>query len=139
MRILGVDWGDKKMGVAISDPMNIIARGIGVFYGEEKEKIEKLKEIVERFNVELIVLGFPLSLSGEIGKQAEKILKVKEKLEATLKIRVELVDERFTTKIANTPIFKSKNNKVRKARKKTLDDDTSSAIIILNTYLERMR
>ena len=138
MRILGIDWGDKKMGVAISDPMNIIARGVGVFYGEEKEKIEKLKEMVDRFNVELIVLGFPLSLSGEIGKQAEKILKVKEKIETTLKIKVELVDERFTTKIANTPIKKSKEKR-KKGRKKVLDDDTSSAIIILNNYLERLR
>ena len=138
MRILGIDWGDKKMGVAISDPMNIIARGVGVFYGEEKEKIEKLKEMVDRFNVELIVLGFPLSLSGEIGKQAEKILKVKEKIETTLKIKVELVDERFTTKIANTPIKKSKEKR-KKGRKKVLDDDTSSAIIILNSYLERLR
>jgi len=138
VRILGIDWGDKKMGVAISDPMNIIARGVGVFYGEEKEKIEKLKEIVDRFNVELIVLGFPLSLSGEIGKQAEKILKVKEKIETTLKIKVELVDERFTTKIANTPIKKTKEKRKR-GRKKVLDDDTSSAIIILNSYLERLR
>ena len=138
MRILGIDWGDKKMGVAISDPMNIIARGVGVFYGEEKEKIEKLREIVDRFNVELIVLGFPLSLSGEIGKQAEKILKVKEKIETTLKIKVELIDERFTTKIANTP-FKKTKEKRKKARKKVLDDDTSSAIIILNSYLERLR
>lgn len=138
MRILGIDWGDKKMGVAISDPMNIIARGVGVFYGEEKEKIEKLKEMVDRFNVELIVLGFPLSLSGEVGKQAEKILKVKEKIETTLKIKVELVDERFTTKIANTPIKKSKEKR-KKGRKKVLDDDTSSAIIILNSYLERLR
>ena len=138
MRILGIDWGDKKMGVAISDPMNIIARGVGVFYGEEKEKIEKLKEMVDRFNVELIVLGFPLSLSGEVGKQAEKILKVKEKIETTLKIKVELVDERFTTKIANTPIKKSKEKR-KKGRKKVLDDDTSSAIIILNNYLERLR
>ncbi|RLD14644.1 MAG: Holliday junction resolvase RuvX [Caldiserica bacterium] len=138
MRILGIDWGDKKMGVAISDPMNIIARGVGVFYGEEKEKIEKLREMVDRFNVELIVLGFPLSLSGEVGKQAEKILKVKEKIETTLKIKVELVDERFTTKIANTPIKKSKEKR-KKGRKKVLDDDTSSAIIILNSYLERLR
>jgi len=138
VRILGIDWGDKKMGVAISDPMNIIARGVGVFYGEEKEKIEKLREMVDRFNVELIVLGFPLSLSGEIGKQAEKILKVKEKIETTLKIKVELVDERFTTKIANTPIKKSKEKR-KKGRKKVLDDDTSSAIIILNSYLERLR
>jgi len=138
VRILGIDWGDKKMGVAISDPMNIIARGVGVFYGEEKEKIEKLREMVDRFNVELIVLGFPLSLSGEVGKQAEKILKVKEKIETTLKIKVELVDERFTTKIANTPIKKSKEKR-KKGRKKVLDDDTSSAIIILNNYLERLR
>jgi len=138
VRILGIDWGDKKMGVAISDPMNIIARGVGVFYGEEKEKIEKLREMVDRFNVELIVLGFPLSLSGEVGKQAEKILKVKEKIETTLKIKVELVDERFTTKIANTPIKKSKEKR-KKGRKKVLDDDTSSAIIILNSYLERLR
>ena len=138
MRILGIDWGDKKMGVAISDPMNIIARGVGVFYGEEKEKIEKLREMVDRFNVELIVLGFPLILSGEVGKQAEKILKVKEKIETTLKIKVELVDERFTTKIANTPIKKSKEKR-KKGRKKVLDDDTSSAIIILNSYLERLR
>lgn len=138
MRILGVDWGDRKMGVAVSDPMNIIARGVGVFYGDKKKKIEKLMEIVKDFNIDLIVLGLPLSLSGEVGEEASKILRLKDEIEKHVKIKVELVDERFTTKIANTPPFKSKGKR-KKGGKKSLSDDISSAIIILNIYLEKLR
>lgn len=137
-RILGVDWGDKKMGVSVSDELKISANGVGVFYGDFEEKLKILKELTERYDIEKIVLGIPISLSGEINKEAEKILKVKEEIEKITKIQVELIDERFTTKIVKEK-FSFEKKKRQKIKEKKIQDDLASAIIILNSYLERIK
>lgn len=137
-RILGVDWGDKKMGVSVSDPLRISANGVGIFYGDLEEKLKVLKELIEKYDVEKIVLGIPISLSGEIEKEGEKILKVKEEIEKKLNIQVELVDERFTTKISKEK-FSFEKRKGQKIKEKKVEDDLASAIIILNSYLERIK
>ncbi|MDI6860904.1 MAG: Holliday junction resolvase RuvX [Caldisericia bacterium] len=137
-RILGVDWGEKKMGVSISDELKISANGIGVFYGDFEEKLKVLKELTEKYEIEKIVLGIPISLSGEINKEGEKILKVKDEIEKRLRIQVELIDERFTTKIAKER-FSFEKKKRQKIKEKKIQDDLTSAIIILNSYLERIK
>lgn len=137
-RILGIDWGDKKMGVSISDELKISANGIGVFYGDFEEKLKVLKELTNKYEIEKIILGIPISLSGEVNKEAEKILKVKEEIEKRINIQVELMDERFTTKIAKDR-FSFEKKKRQKIKEKKIEDDLASAIIILNSYLERIR
>lgn len=137
-RILGVDWGDKKMGVSVSDPLRISANGVGIFYGDLEEKLKVFKELIEKYDVEKIVLGIPISLSGEIEKEGEKILKVKEEIERKLNIQVELIDERFTTKISKER-FSFEKRKGQKIKEKKIQDDLASAIIILNSYLERIK
>lgn len=137
-RILGLDWGDKKMGVSVSDPLKISANGVGIFYGDLEEKLKVLKELIEKYDVEKIVLGIPISLSGEIEKEGEKILKVKDEIEKRLNIKVELVDERFTTKISKEK-FSFEKRKGQKIKEKKIQDDLTSAIIILNSYLERIK
>jgi len=137
-RILGVDWGERKMGVSVSDPLKISANGLNVFYGDFEEKINILKDLVRKFDVEKIVLGFPISLSGKIEKEGEKILKVKEEIEKRLNIPVELIDERFTTKLSKER-FSYQKKKGEKIKEKKVDDDLLSAILILNSYLERIK
>ncbi|MCX8094763.1 MAG: Holliday junction resolvase RuvX [Caldisericia bacterium] len=137
-RILGVDWGDKKMGVSVSDPLKISANGVGIFYGDFEEKMNVLKDLIEKYNIEKIILGLPISLSGNIEKEGEKILKVKEEIEKRFSIQVELIDERFTTKISKQR-FSFEKKKGEKIKEKKTQDDLSSAIIILNSYLERLK
>lgn len=137
-RILGIDWGDKKMGVSISDLLHITASGVGVFYGDKEEKMNKIEELIKKYDVEEIVLGFPISLSGEIENQGKKILEIKDEMEKRFKIKTELIDERFTSKISKDKFLYEKK-KGLKIKQKKVEDDLSSAIIILNSYLSRLK
>jgi putative Holliday junction resolvase len=137
-RILGIDWGEKKIGISVSDPLGISANGVGVFYGNFEEKIKVVEDLIKKYDVEIIVLGLPISLSGELGREGEKILKVKEEIEKRFNINVELIDERFTTKISKD-ILSFDRKKGEKIKKRKLQDDLSSAILILNSYLERIK
>ncbi|HOK17755.1 MAG TPA: Holliday junction resolvase RuvX [Caldisericia bacterium] len=137
-RILGIDWGDKKMGVSVSDLLHITASGVGVFYGDKEEKMNKIEELIKKYDVEEIVLGFPISLSGEIENQGKKILEIKDEMEKRFKIKIELIDERFTSKISKDKFLYEKK-KGLKIKQKKVEDDLSSAIIILNSYLSRLK
>jgi putative Holliday junction resolvase len=137
-RILGIDWGDKKMGVSISDLLHITASGVGVFYGNKEEKFNIIEELIKKYDIDKIVLGMPISLSGEIENQGKKILEIKNEMENRFKLKVELVDERFTSKISKN-IFSYEKKKGLKIKRKKVEDDLSSAIIILNSYLSRSR
>lgn len=137
-RILGIDWGEKKIGISVSDPLGISANGVGVFYGNFEEKMKVVEDLIKKYDVEIIVLGLPISLSGELGREGEKILKVKEEIEKRFNINVELIDERFTTKISKD-ILSFDRKKGEKIKNRKLQDDLSSAILILNSYLERIK
>jgi putative Holliday junction resolvase len=137
-RILGIDWGEKKIGISVSDPLGISANGVGVFYGNFEEKMKVVEDLIKKYDVEIIVLGLPISLSGELGREGEKILKVKEEIEKRFNMNVELIDERFTTKISKD-ILSFDRKKGEKIKKRKLQDDLSSAILILNSYLERIK
>lgn len=137
-RILGIDWGDKKMGVSISDLLNITATGVGVYYGDKEEKFNIIKELIEKYDIDRIVLGIPISLSGNIENQGKKILEIKDEMEKRFDIKIDLVDERFTSKISKN-MFSYEKKKGIKIKEKKVDDDLSSAIIILNSYLSRLR
>lgn len=137
-RILGIDWGDKKMGVSVSDLLHITASGVGVFYGDKEEKMNKIEELIKKYDVDEIVLGFPISLSGEIENQGKKILEIKDEMEKRFKIKIELIDERFTSKISKDKFLYEKK-KGLKIKQKKVEDDLSSAIIILNSYLSRLK
>lgn len=137
-RILGIDWGDKKMGVSVSDLLHITASGVGVFYGNKEEKFNIIEELIKKYDIDKIVLGMPISLSGEIENQGKKFLEIKNEMENRFKLKIELVDERFTSKISKN-IFSYEKKKGLKIKRKKVEDDLSSAIIILNSYLSRSR
>lgn len=126
------------MGVSISDLLHITASGVGVFYGNKEEKFNIIEELIKKYDIDKIVLGMPISLSGEIENQGKKILEIKNEMENRFKLKVELVDERFTSKISKN-IFSYEKKKGLKIKRKKVEDDLSSAIIILNSYLSRSR
>lgn len=137
-RVLGIDWGDKKMGVSISDLLHITASGVGVFYGDKEEKFNKIEELIKKYDVNEVVLGLPISLSGEIENQGKKIIEIKNEMEERFKIKIELIDERFTSKISKNT-FSYERKKGLKIKEKRVEDDVSSAILILNSYLSRSK
>lgn len=135
MRYLGLDLGTKTLGVAISDPLGLIAGDLTVLrHNEEYDKlISEIEKIVNEKKVEAIVLGFPKNMNNTIGERAEITLKFKEKLEQELHLPVYLQDERLTTRQAENLLIK--NDTSRKKRKKVIDK--VAATIILQSYLER--
>ena len=100
MRILGIDYGDARTGVAITDPLGITAQGLKTINNQNSDKIllKEIEEIVNEYNVSKIVIGMPLNLKGEKTVRAEKTEKFIHKLKCKFgKMPIEIVDERLTT------------------------------------------
>ena len=136
MRCLGLDLGSKTLGIATSDTTNTIASSLKTIFFEEenyKELINPLKEIIEEYNVNKIILGLPKNMNNTLGPRAEISLEFKKLLEETFDIEVILEDERLTTVISNNIMIKADVS--RKKRKKKVD--ALAAQVILQSYLDR--
>jgi putative Holliday junction resolvase len=131
-RILGLDFGKKRIGIAISDENSIIANGLKVI---ETENISILKDIVEEMEVKKIVVGLPIREDGSMGKEVEEVLIFINEIEALLHVPVTTWDERFSTKAASRVLIDG--NVSRKKRKKTVDK--LAATFILQGYLDSIR
>lgn len=140
MRILGLDVGDKTIGVAVSDPLCITAQGITTIerVGIRKDA-GKVIDYIKEYECEAVVIGLPLSLDGTDSVQTEKVREFSTMLENKLKslgplskVKVHWQDERFTTKIAENVLIEA--NVSRKDRKKIID--RQAAIVILQSYLD---
>lgn len=135
MRYLGLDLGTKTCGVALSDRTKIIASFYkNINYKEENVLLNEIKEIVNKEEIEKVILGFPKNMNNTIGERATSTIEFKEKLEALINIPVILEDERLTTKIAEQALIMG-NDLSRKKRKKIIDG--TSAVVILQGYLDR--
>jgi len=129
--ILGLDYGEKRIGVSISRLNKKMAIPHSIIqYRDIEVAFDKIKKIIENNNIKLIVLGIPKTLKNEIGFKAKEVLSFKEKLSKNIRIDVELEDERLST-------VQALNSINRKSKNKYVDD--SSATIILNNYLEKLR
>lgn len=135
MKYLGLDLGSKTLGIAISDPQGIIARGVNVIRHQENYSylLSKVKKIVKEEKIEAIVLGFPKNMNNTIGPKAELSITFKNKLEEDLTIPIYLQDERLTTKSAQDLLIQGGIS--RKGRKKVVD--SVAATIILQTFLDK--
>lgn len=135
MRVMGLDYGSKTVGVAISDPLGITAQGIETIERKEENKLRKtlarIEELVKEYEVEKIVLGFPKNMNNTIGERAEKSLELKAMLERRIGIPVIMWDERLTTVEAERTLIES--NVRRENRKKYVDK--IAAVFILQGYL----
>ena len=136
MRTLGIDLGNRTVGMAISDAMGIIASPIGTERISEQNLDEALiavKKIIEERGVEAIALGFPKNMNGTVGPQGEYCLRFKEILEKETGLPVTMIDERLTTKQADAIMLEADISRAK--RKKNVDK--LAATIILQTYLDR--
>ena len=133
---MGLDYGSKTIGVAVSDPMGLTAQGLEIIRREEENKLRKslrrIEELVLEYQVEEIVLGFPKNMNNTIGERAEKSLQLKETLERRLGLPVVMWDERLTTVEADRTLIEAGVR--RENRKKYVD--MIAAVFILQGYLD---
>jgi len=136
MRVIGLDYGSKTVGVAISDALGITAQGIETIHRKEENKLRqtlaRIEVLIKEYEVDKIVLGFPKNMNNTIGDRAEKTLEFKEKLERRTGLPVILWDERLTTASAERVLIES--NVRRENRKQYIDK--IAAVFILQGYLD---
>ena len=134
-RILGLDVGDVRTGMALCDPMRIIASPFDVLQvTSHREDAEAIRKIVEENEVVLIVAGLPLNREGGVGPQAEKVLAFLDVLREVVDVEVATQDERFSTASAERALIQA--NVRRKGRKKVIDKIAAQQI--LQVYMDRL-
>ncbi len=136
MRIIGLDFGSKTVGVAVSDELGITAQGLEIVRRESESKLRKtlarIEQIISEYNCEKIVLGFPKNMNNTLGERAEKTLAFKEMLERRTGLEVVMWDERLTTVSADKTMMEVGVR--RENRKKYVDQ--IAATFILQGYLD---
>ncbi len=133
-RVLALDVGNKRIGVAYSDPLGISANPLPYIKNNEKV-FEKIKDLINEYNIGKVVIGLPLTLKGEEGEQAKITREFAEKLKEHIPdIDIEFVDERFTTSLAEQHLRETTK---KSKRKKKLD--SVAAVYILKTYLDQQQ
>ena len=136
MRIMGLDYGTKTVGVALSDPLGITAQGLETIERKEENKLRRtcarIEEIIREYGVEKIVLGFPKHMNNDIGERAEKSLEFRDMLTRRTGLEVVMWDERLTTVAAEQTLIESGVR--RENRKKYIDK--IAAVFILQGYLD---
>lgn len=137
MRIMGLDYGDKTVGVAVSDPFGWTAQGIETIRRNDEKNlistIQRLDEIIKQFEIEKIVLGYPKNMNNTLGPRVEKTNYFKKKLEDTFGLEVILWDERLSTMAARRGLLEADIS--RKKQKKVIDK--MAAVFILQGYLDQ--
>lgn len=136
MRILGLDYGSKTVGVAVSDPLGFTAQGVEIIRRKSENKMRqtlaRIEELIAQYQVEEIVLGLPKNMNNTLGDRAEKSLELKETLERRTGLPVVMWDERLTTVSANRVLMETG---VRRENRKEHADEIA-AVFILQGYLD---
>ena len=136
MRILGLDYGSKTVGVAVSDPLGFTAQGVEIIRRKSENKMRqtlaRIEELIAQYQVEKIVLGLPKNMNNTLGDRAEKSLELKETLERRTGLPVVMWDERLTTVSANRVLMETG---VRRENRKEHVDEIA-AVFILPGYLD---
>ena len=135
-RVLGLDVGSKRIGIAVSDPLGITAQGLETLQRQNKRlDFEKLAQVVRYYEVSEIVVGFPLRMSGVEGIQAEKMHRFADQLRERVGLPVHLWDERLTSAEANRLLRETDMSILR--RRQVVDQ--MAAVLILQSWMERQR
>ena len=138
MRILGIDYGEARVGIAITDELNITAQGLETIQrnGSDKSVLRRLDELLQKYEIETIVVGMPLNMDGTISQRAKITQEFIHKLKCKYnKIKIDSIDERLTTVEAHKTMNFLDVNK----NKKRNIVDTISAVYILETYLNKSK
>ena len=138
MRILGLDYGSKTVGVAVSDPLGLTAQSVETIWRKQENKLRqtlaRIEELAAEYQAEKIVLGLPKNMNNTIGERAEKTLEFREMLERRTGLPVIMWDERLTTVEANRTLMEASVR--RENRKQYLDQ--LAAVFILQGYLDSL-
>jgi putative Holliday junction resolvase len=135
-RIIAIDYGKKRTGLAVSDPLKIIAGGLATL--SSHEVVSYLKNYMEKQEVELFILGEPRQMNYQPSENMPRVEKFREKLhEAIPSIEIKWVDERFTSVLAHKAMIEGGLKKLQRQNKELVDE--LSATILLQTYLETIR
>ena len=138
MRILGLDYGSKTVGVAVSDPLGLTAQVVETIWRKQenhlRQTLARIDELATEYQVEQIVLGYPKNMNNTIGERAEKALEFQQMLEKRTGLQVIMWDERLTTVEANRTLMEASVR--RENRKKYLDQ--LAAVFILQGYLDSL-
>ena len=136
MRIMGLDYGSKTVGVAMSDPLGITAQAVETIWRKDENKLRKtcarIEELISEYEVERIVLGLPKHMNNDLGERAQKALAFGEMVKRRTGLEVVMWDERLTTVEAERTLIE--NNVRRENRKQYIDK--MAAVFILQGYLE---
>ena len=138
MRTMGIDYGDSRVGIALTDPLGITAQGLETIHhnGNDKIVLKRLEEIINEKEVDTIAIGMPYKLNGDEADRVEITKKFIQKLKCKFnKVKIETVDERLTTVAAHKTMNFLDVNK----NKKRNIVDTISAVYILETYLNKIK
>ncbi len=139
MRILGLDYGSKTVGVAVSDPLGLTAQRVETIWRKQENKLRRtlarIEELIAEYGVEKIVVGLPKNMNNTMGERAEKSLEFKEMLEKRTGIPVVMWDERLTTAAAERTLMEAGVR--REHRKEHLD--SIAAVFILQGYLDSLK
>ena len=138
MRILGLDYGSKTVGVAVSDPLGLTAQKVETIWRKQENKLRRtlarIEELIAEYEVEKIVLGFPKNMNNTVGERAEKALEFGEMLKKRTGHEVIMWDERLTTVEADRTLIEAGVR--RENRKQYLDG--IAAVFILQGYLDSL-
>jgi putative Holliday junction resolvase len=134
LRILGIDLGERRIGLAVSDSLGITAQGLKTIQIQKPEdRYTKIMEIIRENKVERLVFGLPKNMNGSLGPQARKVQEYAQKLGQLTNLPIDFEDERLSTVRAEQVLLEADQSRAK--RKKSID--RLSAVIILQSYLDR--
>lgn len=134
-RILAIDYGKKRIGLAVTDPLNIFASPL-ITLENNNSFMDKFKQIIVEYNVATIILGDPLKENGQNSDLDSQIRKFKKQIEEKFQIDVHMIDERYSSQIAQQRIIQSIKSKKKRRDKSLLDKN--AAAVILEDYLKQI-
>lgn len=130
MVIIALDIGERRIGVAVSDPSGTLATPHGIIERRSRsEDFATIAELVHRLGAQRVIVGLPISLNGTIGPQARRVIRYAKALARMLTVPVEMVDERYSTAVAQTLLIEA-------GRRSRAHVDAAAAAVILQEYLD---
>ncbi len=135
-RILSIDYGEKRIGLAVTDPLNMFAYPLTTI-NNDSHIWENLKKYFEEYKVKQIIIGYPFKESGAVSRISDQVLKFKEQIEKQFGLHAELVDERYSSHIARQRIIQTVTSKKKRQDKSLLDKN--AAAVLLEDYLNKIK
>ena len=136
-RILGIDFGSVRVGVAVSDPLRIIAQSVGT-YANDQKLLDRITSVAREYDVGLIVVGMPFTLRGEKGMKAKEVDTFVDRLKQNISVDVVTWDERFTSRMAHQTLIQMGTTKKQRRTNKGRIDAMASALI-LQSFLDQTK